>query len=94
MSLLVSDSNLDLTISRAIRSLFRNPQYEFMAGGQLRLIKAGIKPSKAWNIMIECRDEFLKEEGVKFGNEKYAWDADAGATLAEEFYIRFMESKP
>lgn len=72
--------------------IIKHPAYPVISGGQARLIQAGMEPREAWNVSRGVLVEFLRDEGVKFGNPAYAWDAAAGATLVEEYEIAHWEA--
>ena len=79
-------------VDTVMRALFNHKAYALIAGGQLRLMQAGIKPVKAWNMSRDCLAEFMKDEKVEFGDPRYAWDAEDGRVLVEEFEIQHWEA--
>lgn len=62
-----------------------------MVGMIRKAILSGGEPSQAWRVMLDCKNEFLRDERIKFGNKNYAWNDTAGQIIAEEYYTRFVE---
>lgn len=81
-------------VDKVVAALFNHPAYPCIVGGQLRLIKAGIAPSEAWEMSRNSLLSFLAMEKIKFGDERYAWDAEMGSTLAEEMEIEHWDAVP
>lgn len=78
----------DHLVKATTSALWNAPQFPFCVGGQVRLMKAGYKPQKAWETTVRCLSDFLKDEGVSFGNPRYSWGMDDGAQIVEEYELR------
>lgn len=81
-------------VDTVLAALWKHPAYAVVAGGQLRLMRTGILPGKAWEMSKSCLIEFLKDQGVKVGDPRFAWDDEAGRTLVEEYEIEHWDAKP
>jgi len=79
---------VDALIKTTLGALWDNPKFPFCVGGQVRLMKAGYKPQKAWDVTIRCLSDFLKDDGIAFGDTKYTWGPDDGAQIVEEYELR------
>lgn len=73
-------------------AIWRHPAYAFIAGGQLRLMRAGVGPRRAWRMSKDCLIEFMKSEKITFGDPRYKWTDEDGASLVEEMEIRHWEA--
>jgi hypothetical protein len=81
----------EMLVDTIIDVIQKHPAFEMIGGGGRRLVEAGMKPMDAWRLSRASLVSFLKDEGVKFGDPAYAWDAAAGATLVEEYELQYWE---
>lgn len=79
-------------VDSVLEALWKSPYYSVIAGGQLRLIEAGVAPQEAWKISCECLAQFLRGEKIKFGDDRYDWSFRAGITLVEEYEIEYWDA--
>ena len=82
---------VEAIVDTAQEAIWRHPAYAFIAGGQLRLMRAGVKPATAWGMSKACLIEFMKSEKITFGDPRYIWTDEAGAELVEEMEIQHWE---
>lgn len=80
-------------VDTVMNELFAHPAYAVIAGGQLRLMEAGVAPREAWDMSRECLRQFLADEKVEFGDNRYAWTADSGREIVEDYEIDHWESR-
>lgn len=85
---------IDGLVQTVLNSLWKNPAYPVIAGGQCLLIEHGIDPAKAWGMSRECLISFLKDERIEFGNPDYGWSPDDGRALVQSYEIDHWEGKP
>lgn len=80
-------------VDMVLHALWEHPAYPVLTGAHLRLIEAGMKPVPAAAKARSVLQEFLRDERAKVGDPRFAWDAAAGRTLAEEYEIAHWEQK-
>lgn len=89
----VSDKGLESVVGTVIGSLFRQPAYPFIAGAQLRLMQEGMDGVEAWHRARRVFAEFMRLEGIRFGDPRYAWTPEAGAEIIDEMEIQHWEAR-
>lgn len=76
----------DKAIDRTIDALFKHPRYPFIAGGQLYLMEKGVSPKRAWNMAAKTLIEWLADEKIQFGDNRYSWNGTAGREIIAEYW--------
>ena len=79
--------NVGPLIEATLEALWKHPKYAVCVGGQVRLMKAGYEPKKAWVTSQRCLSEFLRDERISFGNPNYTWGVADGARMVEEYEL-------
>lgn len=75
-----------------LSALWDHPWFPFIAGGQLRLIEAGMAPKKAWALARKVCVEFVREEKIAFGDPGWDWSPTGGRTVVEECEIAHWDA--
>lgn len=86
------DKHLDAAIDRALAN---NPVITFIKAGQMEMLR--IDPTmdvrQAWEVSRMALADFLHNERIKFGDERYDWTPDGAVTLVHEMEIDHWESR-
>lgn len=75
-------------------ALWSHPWFPLIAGGQARLMEAGVKPREAWALSRKVLLQWVKDEKITFGDPGYGWDATAGRLIIEECELEYWETRP
>ena len=84
---MTANFQVDHLIQTTIDALWDDPKFPFCLGGQARLMKAGYKPKRAWETIMRCLSDFLKDNNIAFGDSGYLWGMDEGAQIVEEYEL-------
>jgi len=79
-------------VDTCLDALWDHPWFPFIAGGQVRLIETGMKPRAAWELSRKVLLEWVRSEGVKFGDPLYGWDAQGGREIVQECEIQYWDA--
>ena len=79
-------------VDTCLNALWDHPWFPFIVGGQVRLIETGMKPRDAWDISRKVLIEWVRSEGVQFGDPRYGWDAQGGRGIVEECEIQYWDA--
>lgn len=78
-------------VDSCLNALWGHPWFGFIAGGQLRLIEAGMKPREAWELSRKVLLEHVKSEKIEFGDPRFDWGPQGGREIIEECEIDHWE---
>jgi hypothetical protein len=79
-------------VDACLDALWSHPWFPFIAGGQVRLMEAGMKPREAWNLSRKVLLQWVKDERTEFGAPGYGWDAAGGREIVEECEIQYWDA--
>ncbi len=79
-------------VDTCLNALWNHPWFPFIAGGQVRLMETGMKPREAWELSRSVLLEWVKSEGVQFGDPRYGWDPEGGRAIVEECEIEHWDA--
>lgn len=80
-------------INTVLNTLWANPAYPIVTGGQCLLMEHGITPRKAWHISRKCLNEFLTDEGISVGDPAYGWGPAEGRKVVQAYEIDHWEAE-
>jgi hypothetical protein len=75
-----------------LKALWEQPWFPFIAGGQLRLIEAGMKPAEAWELSRKVLLEWVRDEKATFGDPQFDWGPQGGRELIEACEIEYWDA--
>lgn len=84
-----SDAFKDMVLDAA-RS---NPRYTWTIemARYFRSVDPTLAPQTAFDLAVQTTNEYLRDEGIEFGDEDYVWDAGGARDVADDYEVDHWE---